>query len=78
MVMRRQDRRMAKCRLCSCLFFFARSDHLKKPEENVLVLLVRCKDLPSPIETFSLLGKTTKQKSIYLSHVFHNFPCYFG
>lgn len=71
-MMRREGRRMAKHK-----GFF--QEHLfEENRRNVLVSLVHCKVLPSAIEMFCFLGKTAKQKSIYLSHGFHHFPCYFG
>lgn len=77
--MRKEGRRMAKCELyTSFFFFFFQERPLEETTGNVLVSLVHCRALPFAIEMFSLLGKTAKQKSIYLSHVFHNFPCYFG
>lgn len=79
--MRKEGRRMAKCELYTrwfFFFFFFQERPLEETTGNVLVSLVHCKALPFAIETFSLLGQTAKQKSIYLSHVFHHFPCYFA
>lgn len=69
---------MSSLRGVVVVVFFFQEHPLEETTGNVLVSLVHCKALPFAIETFSLLGKTAKQKSIYLSRVFHNFPCYFG
>lgn len=52
MVMRKEERRMAKHKLCS--HFFLQEHPLEETRDNVLVSLVHCKDLPFATETFSL------------------------